>query len=116
MKKYKWEKVANEYVVSLFPLFIPAFKMVFAALMAGISLYIPMKLLDQLVFDTTRVIPLIALTGVASFAGLSVYIFLTWLLEIKELSAFTGIIQRILKWKTSETLPLSPTSTTESPL
>ncbi len=101
---------------SLFPLFIPAFKMVFAALMAGISLYIPMKLLDQLVFDTTRVIPLIALTGVASFAGLSVYIFLTWLLEIKELSAFTGIIQRILKWKTSETLPLSPTSTTESPL
>jgi len=101
---------------SLTLLLIPAIKMFFAALMAGISLYIPMKLLDQLVFDTTRVMPLIALTGIASFAGLSVYLFLTWLLEIKELSAFTGIIQRILRWKTSETLPLSPTSTTESPL
>jgi putative peptidoglycan lipid II flippase len=101
---------------NLVDLLVPAAKMIFAAVISGICLYVPMKLLDQLVFDTTRVVPLIGLTGVASFAGLSVYLFFTWLLEIKELEAFTGIITRILRWKTSETLPLSPTSTTESPL
>ncbi|MEK7565458.1 MAG: hypothetical protein AAB506_00225, partial [Patescibacteria group bacterium] len=70
-------------------------KMIFAALVAGISLYIPMKLLDQLVFDTTRVVPLIALTGTATFAGMTVYLFLTWVLDIEELKSFIGLIRRI---------------------
>jgi hypothetical protein len=43
-----------------------------------------MKLLDQLVFDTTRTLPLLALTGVASATGLAVYLFTAWLLDISE--------------------------------
>lgn len=78
-------------------LFFPAIKMFLAALAAGISLYIPLKLLDQLVFDTTRVIPLIMLTGTATLAGMSVYFFLTWVLEIEELKSFLGIIGRVTK-------------------
>ncbi len=66
-----------------------------AALLTGVSLYIPMKILDQLVFDTTRTIPLLMLTGTATAIGLSVYLFLTWFLEIEELSAFTGLVGRV---------------------
>lgn len=75
-------------------LLIPAGKMFLAAWITGISLYVPMKLLDQLVFDTTRTVPLLMLAGVAGAIGLGVYAFLTWLLEIPELSAFTGLFRR----------------------
>lgn len=75
-------------------LVVPAAKMFIAALITGLSLYIPMKLLDQLVFDTTRTLPLIMLTGVASGIGLSVYLFLTWLLDIHELESFVALFGR----------------------
>jgi len=68
--------------------FLPATKIIFAAGLTGISLYLPLKLLDQLVFDTTRTVPLIMLTGTVSFIGLSVYFFFTWVLQIEELRAF----------------------------
>lgn len=76
-------------------LVFPAGKMFLAAIIAGFSLYVPMKLLDQLVFDTTRTMPLILLTGTASIIGLSVYFFLTWLFKIEELRAFLGLFDRL---------------------
>lgn len=75
-------------------LVMPAIKMFAAAALTGLSLYIPMKLLDQLVFDTTRTLPLIMLTGIASIIGLSVYLFLTWLLDIAELRSFLALFGR----------------------
>lgn len=77
--------------------FLPAIKIFLAASITGISLYIPLKLLDQLVFDTTRTFPLIMLTGITSIIGLSVYLFLTWLLQIEELRAFLGLFQKAKK-------------------
>ncbi len=74
---------------------LPAAKMFLAALVTGISLWLPMKLLDQLVFDTTRTIPLIFLTGTAAVIGLSVYGFLTWVFAIEELKAFLGLFGRL---------------------
>jgi peptidoglycan biosynthesis protein MviN/MurJ (putative lipid II flippase) len=74
--------------------FLPATKIIFAAGLTGISLYLPLKLLDQLVFDTTRTVPLIMLTGTVSFIGLSVYFFFTWVLQIEELRAFLGLFKR----------------------
>lgn len=73
-------------------LFLPALKMGLAAIAAGLCLYVPMKLLDQLIFDTTRTIPLLMLTATASILGLSVYLFFTWLLDIPELRSFTALI------------------------
>lgn len=78
-------------------LILPGAKMFLAAIITGFSLYIPMKLLDQLVFDTTRTVPLILLTGTASAIGLSVYLFLTWVFKIEELNAFLGLFGRIKK-------------------
>jgi putative peptidoglycan lipid II flippase len=63
---------------------ITTMKILTATFVMGVALYIPIKLLDQLVFDTTRTINLLILTGIASFTGIVSYIFFTWLLDIKE--------------------------------
>lgn len=83
--------------LSFSELVLPAVKMASAAALTGICLYVPMKLLDQLVFDTTRTVPLIMLTGTASVIGLSVYLFLTWLFDIGELKSFLALFGRIKK-------------------
>lgn len=75
-------------------LIIPPIKMTFASVCTGVFLYLPMKLFDQLVFDTTRVFDLILLTGVASISGLSVYIFLAWFLDIEEVGTFFSLLQK----------------------
>lgn len=76
-------------------LLIPPLKMILASFITGIFLYVPIKLLDQLVFDTTRVIDLILLTLVASISGLSVYIFLAWFLDIEEVASFFKLLQKV---------------------
>lgn len=78
-------------------LLLPAIKMVVAASLSAVALYLPMKALDQLIFDTTRTVNLIILTGIASFFGLSVYIVLVWLLKVHELHTFVNIIKRVYK-------------------
>jgi len=80
-------------------LFLPPIKILAAAFFMGISLYVPIKLLDQLVFDTTRTINLIFITGISSFIGLSFYLFLTWFLNVKEASTFLLIFKKIGNWK-----------------
>lgn len=78
-------------------LLVPAGKMFLAAWITGVSLYVPMKLLDQLVFDTTRTLSLLMLTGTVGLIGLSVYLFLTWMLNISELSSFMGLFRRVYR-------------------
>jgi putative peptidoglycan lipid II flippase len=78
-------------------LFLPALKMLFAATVSAIALYLPIKALDQLVFDTTRTLNLIFLTVIASTFGLLVYLLLVWLLKVKELETFSNLIKKIYK-------------------
>lgn len=78
-------------------LIVPAIKIFIATLITGVSLYLPMKLLDQLVFDTTRTVNLIALTTVVSLCGLSVYLFLAWFLKIEEVSTFLELARKITR-------------------
>ena len=74
----------------------PFSKMLMATIIMGASLYIPVKLLDQVIFDTTRTINLLILTGLASVFALSVYIFLVWFMKVKELSTFINLFKSIL--------------------
>jgi putative peptidoglycan lipid II flippase len=74
-------------------------KLTAATVLTGIALYIPLKLLDQLVFDTTRTIHLIALTGIVSIIGLSIYLLLTWVMRVKEAGIFLLVFRRIGNWK-----------------
>lgn len=77
----------------------PAARMIIAAGLMGIFLWIPMKLLDAFVFDTTRTLPLIALTGIASLMGGSVYLGLAKLFKISELATFLILFKKIGNWK-----------------
>lgn len=80
-------------------LFFPPIKIMLATFLTGISLYVPIKLLDQLVFDTTRTVNLIFLTGISSFIGLSFYLFLTWIFNVKEAKTFLLIFKKIGNWR-----------------
>jgi len=73
---------------------ITTIKILTATLVMGVALYIPIKLLDQLVFDTTRTINLLMLTGIASTTGIAAYIFFTWLLDIKEAYYIIAVIRQ----------------------
>ncbi|OGH10883.1 MAG: murein biosynthesis integral membrane protein MurJ [Candidatus Levybacteria bacterium RIFCSPLOWO2_01_FULL_36_13] len=74
-------------------------KILLATFFTAFALYIPIKLLDQLVFDTTKTVNLILLTGISSFAGLSLYLFLTWLFNVKEATMFILLFKKIGDWR-----------------
>lgn len=73
----------------------PAVKMVVAAGVTGVALYIPLKLLDKLVFDTTRTFGLIFLTGVSASLGLMTYFFLSWVLGVDQVYSLIRITRKI---------------------
>jgi|SRR3989344_1755519 len=81
-----------EFIFSVSKIFI-------ASIFTGAALYIPIKLLDQLVFDTTRTVNLLMLTGISSFVGLLLYIFLTWLFDVKEASTFLLLFRKLGNWR-----------------
>lgn len=89
-------KIGNFEFVNFF---IPVIKMSIATIITGISLYVPMKLLDQLIFDTTRTINLILLTGIASIIGLVVYLLISWVLELEQVALFLVFAKRLVKVK-----------------
>jgi putative peptidoglycan lipid II flippase len=70
-----------------------------SSFLTAFALYIPIKLLDQLVFDTTRTINLIMLTGISSFFGLALYLFLTWFFDVKEAQAYVLMFKKVGNWQ-----------------
>lgn len=74
-------------------------KLITVTVATGVAIYIPIKLLDQLVFDTTKTINLILLTGIASLAGLSIYLVLTWLFNVKEATTFLLLFKKLGNWR-----------------
>lgn len=77
----------------------PAARMITVAGLMGVFLWIPMKLLDAFVFDTTRTLPLIGLTVIATLAGGSVYLGLSKLFKISELATILILFRKIGNWK-----------------
>jgi putative peptidoglycan lipid II flippase len=74
-------------------------KMVIASFITGFSLWIPMRLLDKFVFDTTRTIPLIGLTVVTSTIGLSAYVLFSYFFRVEELRSFVVLLKRLENWR-----------------
>lgn len=86
---------------------MPIVKMFVASAVAGMAIYIPLKLFDQLVFDTTRVFGLILLTGVVGFIGVSCYLFLSWVMGVGEVHAFIRLLR---KFRRPDAILLNPAS------
>jgi len=74
-------------------------KIFIATIGTGYALYVPLKLLDQLVFDTTKTINLLILTGISSLIGLCLYLFLTWLFAVHEASTYLLLFKRVGNWR-----------------
>jgi putative peptidoglycan lipid II flippase len=86
-------------VKSMAQMFYTPFKITVASLVTGLALYVPLKLFDQLVFDTTRTFGLLLLTGVASLSGLAMYMFLVWVFDVREVKTFVSMISQIRRPK-----------------
>ncbi|HET9946573.1 MAG TPA: lipid II flippase MurJ [Patescibacteria group bacterium] len=74
-------------------------KIFIATILTGIALYIPIKILDKVVFDTTKTFNLILLTGIASLCGLLIYLLLTWVLRVKEAETYIMLLKRAGNWR-----------------
>jgi len=80
-------------------LLTPPAKMFFASVIMGLFLWVPMRLLDQFVFDTTRTLNLIVLTLITSLIGMAVYLTISKILKINQLQDFTALLSRIGNWR-----------------
>lgn len=91
---------------------VPFIKISFATLFMGMFLYVPLKILDTLVFDTTRTINLIFLTGIVVSAGMASYLVFTKTLKVEEIELFYKLLRKF-KLKTSkDTVPATVVSDT----
>ncbi|HLC93732.1 MAG TPA: murein biosynthesis integral membrane protein MurJ [Patescibacteria group bacterium] len=76
-------------------LLTPFIKISYAALFMGVSLYVPLKLLDQYVFDTARTINLLIITGVSTLAGIGSYLFFTKIFHVGEIQLLYRLAGRL---------------------
>jgi len=74
-------------------------KMLVASLLAGLFAWVSMRVLDKYVFDTTKVVPLLALTVISIVVSISVYLYLSLLLKFKEFDQLLLLLRRITKLK-----------------
>ena len=71
--------------------------MLMATVIMGAALYIPIKLLDQVIFDTTKTVNLVILTMLASIFALSIYVLLVWFMKVRELYTFIELLKKVGK-------------------
>ncbi len=84
----------------------PQLKILMAGFLMAVFLYLPFRILDELVFNTSRTLELIILTLTTGTIGMVVYLYFCVLFEVKELHYFTALFSKFGKWKQ----PLSQSS------
>lgn len=84
----------------------PGVRIGFASLLTALALYIPMKILDQVVFDTTRTLNLLALTTIVSVFGLVIYWLCAKMFLVEELAELRQALVSLRKVESpASTLP-----------
>lgn len=73
----------------------PLVKISYAAIMMGISLYVPMKILEKYVFDTTHTLPLLLLTFIACSFGFISYLLFTKVCNVKEVEMLYSMLGKL---------------------
>lgn len=77
----------------------PQIKITLASFLMAVFLYLPFRILDELVFDTTRTMELIGLTVTTSTIGMLVYIYFAVLFNIHELRILLKLFEKFGPWK-----------------
>ena len=92
----------------------PLLRMLSLTVITTLALWIPLRFLDQLIFDTTRTLPLIFLTITVAIIGISVYLILSYLLRIPELSVFVRLFGKLGNWHKALAKSTEPLESPES--
>jgi putative peptidoglycan lipid II flippase len=74
-------------------------KIITAAFLMAVFLYLPFRIFDELIFDTSKTGELIALTVTTSTIGLLVYLYFSMLFDVEELQYFVNLINRFGSWQ-----------------
>jgi len=74
---------------------VPFTKISYASVLMGIGLYVPLKLLDRVVFDTSRTLNLFVLTAVAGIVGMAAYLFFTKIFRVEEIELFYKLMRKL---------------------
>lgn len=78
---------------------LPQLKILAASFLMAVFLYLPFKILDEVVFDTSRTIDLIALTISTASVATLVYLYFSVLFDVKELVYFGNTFKKFGKWQ-----------------
>lgn len=84
---------------------MPQLSMLLCGLLMAVFLYLPFRILDEVVFDTSKTVELIALTITTSTIGLIVYVYFAVLLDVKEIEIIQKAIAAVKKPKSILTVP-----------
>jgi len=98
---------------SLHDLVITPGKIVFASVIMGVIIFVLQRLLDQLIFDTTRTVNLLLLVGTVSGVGGSVYLFLSWVFGVGQVERFIFQLKKLKKVRTLLPIPFFASSDPE---
>lgn len=74
-------------------------KMMIASFLMAVFLYLPYKILGEIIFDTSRTVELVALTISTSTIGVLVYLYFSVIFEVKELSYLSQLITKFGRWR-----------------
>ncbi len=74
-------------------------KIVLGVFLTALFLWIPMRILDRFVFDTTLTLNLILLTIITLLIGGGVYVFFSFILDISQFKSLLAVLKRFGKWK-----------------
>lgn len=78
---------------------VSQFKMLVAAFFMAVSLYLPFRVLDELVFNTTKTIELIALSVTTGTIGMLSYLYFAALFDVRELKIVIDLINHFGPWR-----------------
>ena len=76
----------------------PQIKMLTSSFLMAVFLYLPFRILDEVVFDTSRTLELVALTFSTGTVGMLVYIYFSYLFDVKELRYISRVFSMFNKW------------------
>ena len=72
----------------------PVLKIVYSCLVLAVVLYTSMRYLDEYVIDTTRTVNLIIFVVIVSLGSMFVYLVVTYLAKVEEISLFWKIVRK----------------------
>lgn len=77
----------------------PLARILFAGAIMAVAVYLPVRPMESVLFDTSRTIDLVMLSIVVGGFGLSLYLFVTWILGSAEIVLFIKVAHKLRKWR-----------------